>query len=229
MTELRARRAGILLIAGAVLANAAFAGLSAVFDYPGVLQHPPADVLRDVAGRPVLIGGLFAALALGAALLGPAAVLLARLAGPGAWPCRALALGVAASAVQVAGLLRWPVLVPPLTAVAADPGSTAAEVSDAAGRFALLNLVLGQIVGESLGYVLTAGWTVATVLALGRALPAWLRAAGLACVPAVLAGLLVPLGWELADLLNFAGYVAWSLWLLALGVLLLRGRLSPVT
>ncbi|GAA1869919.1 hypothetical protein [Myceligenerans crystallogenes] len=227
MADPRARRAGVLLISGALLANLAFAGLSVVFGYPDVLQRPPAGVLRDFAAQPVAIGGLFALLALGAGLIGPAAFDLARVAGPGRWSRWALGLGVAASAVQVAGLLRWPLLVPSLAAAASAPGATAAEVTAAADRFALLNLVAGQLVGESLGYVLTAGWTAATVLALGRALPAWSRVAGLACVPPILAGLLVPLGWEPADLVNFAGYILWSLWLLALGALLLAGRVGP--
>lgn len=38
----------------------------------------------------------------------------------------------------------------------------------------------------------------------------------------ILAGVLVPPGVPGADLTNFAGYVLWSLWLVALGVRLTR-------
>ncbi|WP_454859570.1 DUF4386 family protein [Promicromonospora soli] len=231
ITSRAERRAGILLIAGAVLANVAFAGLSAVFDYPDVLQAPPLDVLRSFANRPVVVASLFTLLAAGAGLLGPAAVELARVTheirpNGSTWARWARALGIAASTVQVVGLLRWPLLVPLLAETAADPAALPADVTAAADRFAAIHLVLGQVVGESLGYILTAAWTVAAVIALGTSLPMWVRVGGLICVPLILAGLVVPLGWAAADLANLVGYVAWSLWLVALGVLLLRGRMA---
>ncbi|MGK5533504.1 hypothetical protein [Streptomyces sp. URMC 129] len=49
-------------------------------------------------------------------------------------------------------------------------------------------------------------------------------ALALASVPPILAGLLVPLGAPGADQANFAGYVLWSLWLITLGIGLLRGH-----
>jgi hypothetical protein len=66
------------LIGATVAANAAFFGLGSSFDYPDILQRPTAEILQlFVATRPSTMAW-FALLALGAALLAPAAVLLAR-------------------------------------------------------------------------------------------------------------------------------------------------------
>ncbi|MEU6072096.1 MULTISPECIES: DUF4386 family protein [Streptomyces] len=217
---------GALLVGGAVLVNVAFALLSGAFDYPHVLQQPDEAVLLRFHTHTLVIGALFTLLALGAATLAPIALRTARMAGGGRTAAAAAVTGVAAAAVQVAGLLRWPLLVPPLADRVADPDGSAAARADAVELFAKLNSVLGQIVGETLGYLLTAAWTVLIVTALRRrfliARP--VAALALACVPLILAGLLVPFGIPGADQANFAGYVLWSLWLIVLGIGMLRSR-----
>ncbi len=68
------RRTAALMIAAALLVNLAFTWLGAVFDYPDVLAHPPAEALaafRDAQGA-VVLG--FLGLALGAAALAPVAL-----------------------------------------------------------------------------------------------------------------------------------------------------------
>lgn len=103
--------------------------MSSAFGYPDVLQDPPAEVLARFHADPALIGSLFLPLALAAGLLAPMAPGLRRHTAPAA------AVGVAAAAVRVAGLLRWPLVVPAVS----DPET-----------FRVLNLVLG--------YTLTAAW-----------------------------------------------------------------------
>ena len=73
------------------------------------------------------------------------------------------------------GLLRWPLLVPPLAGRAADPATaTAAEE-----KFRTLNQILGTTIGETLGYTLTALWTVLVTVGLGRAFAGrWFTIAG---------------------------------------------------
>jgi len=57
---------------------------------------------------------------------------------------------VAATTVQVVGLQRWVTLVPGISRDALNPtGREAAE-----DRFELLYLVLGKLIGETLGYAL---------------------------------------------------------------------------
>src|SRR5262245_34335488 len=99
------------MITAAVLVNVAFTGLGAVFDYPDVLKQPPADGLAAFRADQLPVIAWFLVLALGAALLAPVAVGVGRLAGTPTmrWAVR---VGIAAAAVQVIGLLRWPLLVP---------------------------------------------------------------------------------------------------------------------
>jgi hypothetical protein len=227
------RVTGVLLVISAVLVNAAFIGLGSAFNYPQVLQEPGGQVLATFAERASMAAGLFTLLALGAALLAPIAAGTARFAGPSRWSTAAAATGVAAALVQVVGLARWPLLVPSLATTATDPAASVADRAGAVEQFGLLNTVLGQIVGEAAGYLLTAAWTVLVLAAMSRRylLPQAFTIAGLVSAPMILAGLLVPLDVPGADSVNFAGYVLWSVWTIAFGLLLLtdRFRTRPVT
>ncbi|NYJ05262.1 DUF4386 family protein [Petropleomorpha daqingensis] len=223
MTLPTPRTTGTLLIGAAVLANAAFVGLSSVFGYPDVLQLPAQEALARFAEQAPLVPALFVVLAAAAALLAPVALGLSRL-GAGRWRRVVLAAGVGAALVQVVGLLRWPLLVPGLAATATDPSASVAARAAAGDRFETLGTVLGQVVGESGGYLLTAVFTVAVVLALRERfrLSRLQVVLGLGSVPLVLVGLLVPLGVPGADAANFAGYVVWTAWCIVLGVRLVR-------
>jgi len=126
-------------------------------------------------------------------------------------------VGIAAAVVQVIGLLRWPLVVPFLADANPDAG--------AAATFDSLNLVLGTIVGETIGYALTAAWTVLVCLGLrGTLLNRVLTAAGLVAAVLIAVGTVEPLEVPLAGLANFVGYVVWSGWLVAVAVVLLRRR-----
>lgn len=210
------RRTAALLVAGAVTVNLAFLGLGSVFDYPDVLNQPPADVLVRFHENPWVIGALFLLLAAGAALLAPIAVAVARL-GTGRALRASRVVGIAAAVVQVIGLLRWPLVVPFLADANPDAG--------AAATFDSLNLVLGTIVGETIGYALTAAWTVLVCLGLrATLLNRVLTAAGLVAAALIAVGTVEPLGVPLAGLANFVGYVVWSGWLVAVAVVLVRRR-----
>ena len=93
---------------------------------------------------------------------------------------------------------------------------------DAEARFELWHLVLGKVVGETIGYVLTAVFTVLVVLALRRTvLPRWATAIGYTAAALIATGIAVPLV-SAASLTNFAGYVVWCAWLLRVSWLLVR-------
>src|ERR1044072_2053869 len=134
----------VLLASGAVGANLALLGLGKVFGSPDVLDDPPAEVLASFAAHRPAVIALFTLLAVSAGLLAPIAVLLGRRARtPGAGRLITV-VGVAAAAVQVAGLLRWPLVGPFVD----DPHT-----------FHPLNVVLGRTIGETLGYLGTAVFT----------------------------------------------------------------------
>jgi hypothetical protein len=129
-------------------------------------------------------------------------------------------VGIAAAVVQVIGLLRWPILVPGYASDAAS--GDAAVAADGRQAFTTASDVLGTAIGETLGYLLTATWTLLVIVALGRHFAGrWLPALGAVAAGLVLAGVLSPLGVPVVDAANFVGYVLWSAWLVALAVVIL--------
>jgi hypothetical protein len=205
-----------LLIAAAVLANVAFTALGSIFNYPDVLDEPAGAVLAAFREHEGAVSAWFTVLALSAALLAPIAIGVGRLS-----PRRAMRIavwvGVAAALVQVIGLARWPLLV---------PGYAADDNRDA---FTTASDILGTAIGETLGYFLTALWTALVIAALGRAFAGrWFVWLGGVAAALVGVGVLAPTGVELFDQANFIGYVAYSLWLIAFGTVLLVRRRAAV-
>lgn len=209
-----------LLVAAAVLTNVAFTALGAVFSYPDVLKEPVDDVLAAFRANQAAVSGWFAVLAVSAVLFAPIAVGVGRLSTRPAMRI-AVPVGIAAAVVQVIGLARWPLLVP---GYAADAASTdPAVAASARDSFETAHRVLGNLIGETFGYILTAAWTLLVLAALGRAFAGrWFTALGAVSAVFILAGVLSPLDLPGIDLANFAGYVLWSVWLLAFAALLVR-------
>jgi hypothetical protein len=222
------RRTAVLMIAAALLLNVAFTGLASVFNYPDVLKEPAGAVLASFRESQGAVTGWFLALALGAALLAPVAIGVGRLSDSRLmrW---AVPVGIAAAAVQVIGLLRWPLLVPSWadTAAGSDPNAAA----DARAAFSTANHVLGNLIGETGGYVLTAAWTLLVIAALGSAFAGrWFPLLGSIAAALVLLGVLSPLDLPLVDTANFVGYILWSAWLIlfAIAILVRQRRRSAV-
>ena len=79
------------------------------------------------------------------------------------------------------------------------------------------------MIGETIGYALTATFTVLIVLGVTRTVaPRWMAWLGYASAALIATGVVIPLGVEAATLTNFVGYVAWCLWLIAMAVALWR-------
>ena len=144
--------------------------LGSVFEYPQILEEPTADILALFREHQGAVMTWFFVLVLSAALMAPAGIWLGRIAGGtlGRWIA---GVGIAAATVQVVGLQRWVTLVPGISDDALDPSQRAS----AEDRFELWHNLLGKAIGETLGYALTATFTVLVVIALRRTvLPAWL-------------------------------------------------------
>jgi hypothetical protein len=216
-----ARRAGSALGLASVLAIAGFTVLGSVFEYPQILEEPTGDVLALFREHQSSVVTWFLVLVVSAALMAPAGVWLGRLV-KGRLGRSIAIVGVAAATVQVVGLQRWATLVPGISRDALDP----ARRADAEERFELWHLVLGKAIGETVGYALTATFTVLVVVALGRMLPRWLATAGLIAAGLIATGVVVPVV-EAASLTNFAGYVVWCAWLLAVAAVLWRVPAAP--
>ena len=223
--------AGVLLIAVPLAFNAAFALLAARFDYPDVLRRPTGEVLARFREGGTALVLLWWAFSLTAVLLAPLAVLLSRAIEDADATLLSVAttVGVLAAVVQFLGLVRWPFLVPYLARVDADPEASDARREAVDVVFQAFNRYLGVAVGEHLGYGLTGAWTTLTGIALTQtsAVPGWLGVAGLVIGPLLMicalefVGRHEATGWKLAERLTPPAYVAWSLWLVAVGVALL--------
>ena len=223
--------AGILLIALPVAFNAAFGALAATFDYPNVLRRPTREILerfRRGGSRLVLLWWGFA---MTAVLFAPLAVLVAASL-DGASPVLldlSVTVGVLAAAVQFLGLIRWAFVVPYLARADDVEGISDARKDAIDIVFQSLNRYLGVAVGEHLGYLLTGTWSVLVgiaVLQQGELHPV-VGIAGIV-IGAVLAlcsiefvGPFEQHGWKLAGAVTPFAYIAWSLWLVAMGVILL--------
>ncbi len=223
------RAAGVVLIVAPLWFNTNFALLGKRFDYPDILRRPTAEILeRFRAGGSSLIL-LWWTFMLSGLLLIAGAVLLGQVLGFEGIVPLATTFGVLAGLVQMLGLLRWVYVVPALARAYADPTLSAQQREVQAAVFRALHQYLGVGVGEHLGYLFTGIWSVLIGIGVvqGTALPTWLGwpgiviGVGLAVGSSEFLGPNEERGWGLAGAAIPLLYIAWSLWLLAMGIALI--------
>jgi uncharacterized protein DUF4386 len=221
--------AGAFLIVAPVWFNATFALLGKRFDYPDILRRPASEILdRFRAGGSSLII-LWWLFMLSGLLLIPAVVLLGQALGFTGIVPLAVTVGVLAGLVQMLGLLRWVYLVPSLARTNADPALESGQREANVAVFRAMHQYLGVGVGEHLGYLFTGIWSVLIGVAIvGRVLlPAWMGWVGIVVGVGLVLGSAEFLGrneedgWALAGAAIPVLYIAWSLWLLAMGIALI--------
>lgn len=220
----------ILLILVPIAFNIAFIELGRAFDYPNILRKEPDEILRRfAAGGSGVILRWEALLVSALAMLPLVALVAVALGASPALAVLSVVVGAAAALVQALGLVRWPFAVPELARryLAAPDG----PAGDATRRtvevvFATLHRLLGVGIGEHLGYLFTGLWTllVAASILSTTVLPGWLGIVGSLIGIALLIGTLEFVGpnerdgWALAGTIVPIAYIAWSLWLVGLGV-----------
>jgi hypothetical protein len=211
-TTQRLAAAGMASAAG--LAIAGFTALGSIFDYPNILEEPTAEILSHFRENQGAISAWFLVLTISAGLLAPVGILLGRLAG-GKLAKWIAGIGVAAATVQVIGLSRWVLFIPRVS----DDALVPSRQADAHHAFDLLHTWLGQALGETVGYALTATFTVLVVLGITRAVaPRWMAYLGYLSAGLIATGVFIPLGLSFLSITNFIGYVAWCLWLIAMAI-----------
>jgi hypothetical protein len=225
--------AGAFLIFLPLAFNAFFLLLGRRFDYPNILRRPTEDILNRFQAGGVSLKLLWYGFMLNAVLFAPLAVLVGQVLvgdGLGVVPS-AIVVGVLAAVVQFLGLARWPFLVPALARAYTDPASTPATREATKVAFDSFHRYLGVGIGECLGYLLTGIWSVLVGVAMlhSSVFDAWLG------WPGIIIGLLLVVGslefvgrfekqgWKVAGAIVPISYIAWSLWLIASGLVLLVG------
>lgn len=220
--------AGIVLIVASVWFNASFATLGKRFGYPDILRRPTSEILeRFRAGGSTLILLWWTFMLSGLLLIAGAVLLGQVLEFEGIVPL-ATTFGVLAGLVQMMGLLRWVYLVPALARAHTDPSLGPEQREVQAAVFRALHQYLGVGLGEHLGYLFTGIWSVLIGIGViqGRALPTWLGwpgvviGAGLVIGSAEFLGPNEEHGWDLAGAAIPVLYIAWSIWLLLTGIVL---------
>jgi hypothetical protein len=221
--------AAILLIAVPIAFNLAFLELGRAFDYPNILRREPDEILRRfAAGGSGLILRWQALLLCPLAMLPLVALTAVVLEPPAALGVTSIVVGSAAGLVQALGLARWPFVVPELARryVGAEGTDGDATRRSIEVTFAAVHRLLGVGIGEHLGYLLTGLWTLlvaASILSTAVVAP-WLGWIGVPIGMALLVGSAEFVGpneksgWSVAGMIVPIAYVAWSLWLIALGV-----------
>lgn len=221
--------AGAFLIVAPLWFNATFALLGKRFEYPDILRRPANEILdRFRAGGSSLIL-LWWMFTLSGLLLIPAVVLLGQTLGFTGIVPLAVTVGVLAGLVQILGLLRWVYLVPALARMNAEPALENGQREANIAVFRAMHQYLGVGVGEHLGYLFTGIWSVlAGVAIVGTELiPTWMGWIGIAVGVGLIVGSAEFLGpneehgWTLAGAAIPILYIAWSLWLLAMGIALI--------
>ena len=141
----------------------------------------------------------------------------------------ATVVGVLAAVAQFLGLARWPFLVPALARTYHDPASSDATRDASVVVFESFHRYLGVAVGECLGYFFTGAWTVLVGIAMlqSSAFEAWFALPGIAIGVLLVAasfefvGRFEEKGWKLAGSIVPIAYIAWSVWLIGAGLVLL--------
>jgi Domain of unknown function (DUF4386) len=221
--------AAILLIVVPIGFNLAFFELGRTFDYPGILREPADVILRRFdAGGPGLLLRWQALLITSLAMLPLVALLAVALDAAPALSAMAVVIGSSAALVQALGLARWPFVVPELARrhVAADGPDAASTRQSIEVAFAAIHRLLGVGIGEHLGYLLTGLWTLLVGFSVisTPAIAPWLGWIGIPIGVALLVGSAEFVGpnerdgWSIAGTLVPIAYIAWSLWLIALGI-----------
>ncbi len=224
------RLSAVLLIVVPLAFMGFFTLLGINFDYPNILRQPAEVVLQSyqTGGTGLIL--TWYGMAMTALLFIPTVILLHRSQAQAEDTLMLVAtvFGVLAGLVQLLGFIRWPFMVNYLSQTYLAPETTDVTREAINVVFQSFNVYAGVSIGENLGYLLTAVWTILTAIALLRAgrMPAPLAWAGVVLGGGILIGILEPFGVEAAGQINSIAYLVWAVWLVLVGITLLIRKSS---
>jgi hypothetical protein len=222
------RALGIGLIAFSLVTSAAIGVLSAVFEFPDILRRPGSEVLPKYSDNASIVRPMYWLLAMtGLALIALSVELGRLLATRASGPARMVTgFGVATGVFWSLGYARWPIAVPYLADLYKN-----GDKERAGELYELLNRYAGMTVGEHLGFITMGVFAIALAFGLKQAGigPKWMFPVGL-----VGGALIAITAYEqynpdatIFGALNGLANTIWFVWLLALGVVLVRAKSTP--
>lgn len=222
---------GLSLIAFPLAVQVPFTLLVERFSYPDILQRSADEVLtRFHAGGSSMVFTWYAYALCTLGLFFVATMFPDVLEQKGPVARLSVASGVIAALSQLFGLLRWTLVVPFLATrwVENPEQHQALEVA-----YEVQHRLFGVLLGEHVGPLFMAVWTAAaSVMLLKANAPRWLSAAGFVSAVLFIGGLgsglsrAVPMP-AFVQPLPMLAFIAWSVWALATGVLLvIRSRVG---
>jgi hypothetical protein len=227
------RITGILFITGAVLVNVPYMFLISTFNYPDILREPAGIILAKFVhgGSGLIIGWLFFALAGLPLLIAVIMLNKVRVDKSGTLMSLATNFGIIGLVAQLVGLLRWVFVVPIVAQRYAAPDASEATREASIAAFQVVHQFGGVLLGEYVGQLFTIGWMLIVsivILRTGifRSWIAWLGvvASGVYLLSQTeLLHTVIPSvpSIEIAGLL---GSILWLVWMICLGILLVRDR-----
>lgn len=225
---------GILLILLIVLLNIPYILLIQTFEYDDILRQPVDAVLTKFhAGGASLILTWFA-FGLSALLFIPVSILLHQLLARNNTRYLSIATvaGILSGILQSIGLMRWVFVVPVLANLYTDPASSPPTRDAVAVVYQAVHQYGGVVLGEYLGQTLLIIWTLGVSVAMLKSalFRSWIPWFGLMTLPLLLLGQTELLKTVLpaVPVLEFTpiGFMLWELWLLIVGISLLRSPLD---
>ncbi|MBI5954684.1 MAG: DUF4386 domain-containing protein [Chloroflexi bacterium] len=219
---------GTLLILTPIIFMTAFTLLQINFEYPDILRQPATIVMEKfVAGGSGLIANWYL-MVISSILFIPISVMLHPYLARDDTPYMPLAttFGVIAGVVQMLGFIRWTFLVPTLASTYLNPSTCEATRAAIEVTFVAFNQYAGVGIGEHLGYIFTALWTILIALAMPKSkyFSSWLGWTGVVIALGILLGTLEPAGVPYVGLVNAIAYSLWAVWIVILGVRLLAQK-----
>lgn len=229
------RWVGAEFLVGALAINVPYLLLIQNFNYPDILRESPQQILGQYhalgsAGILTWMAFAWCGFPLLLAMVG-----LHRILKSTHHPLtyHATVFGVMAAVFQMVGLLRWVFVNPVLADLYVQLGASEANRTTLNVVFQAVHQFGGVLLGEHLGQAFTVlwMWTVSLIVLQTSLLPRWLGFSGLLAGAVYLLGQLELLHtvmptlpyWEPAGLV---GSLLWLLWVLALGVLLIRLKIK---
>jgi hypothetical protein len=225
MNNLR-KPTGFLLVLTPVAFMLFFTLLQMTFEYPDILRKPTGYTLQEFAKGGGALIALWYGLMFTSILFVPLVVMVHSVLAreETGYLKVTTVIGILAGVVQFMGLIRWTFLVPYLALTYLDPATSSATRDAVVVVFQTFNQYAGVGIGEHLGYLFTSVWSVGVALALhqSRLFKTWMSWLGLVSAAGIFAGIFEPLGFGIAGAINAMSYILWAIWLIAMGVALLR-------